>query len=139
MDPSKAHVEKVDETSSNSEHIPTHQAIGEDIDNLSSSYWRSPKFIGSCIATILAGNNLYFGYAIPVNLLNVINADIGTPFPSRETLVTHPIQVHQVTSTWSLCSMYLSRGLPFSLSVRSAIQLEDDVSKTLCHGYSTET
>jgi len=101
MDPSKAHVEKVDETSSVSEHNSTQEAIGEDINNLSSSYWRSPKFIGSCIATILAGNNLYFGYAIPVNLLNVINADIGMSVRNFEVITAHLVQVHQVISTWS--------------------------------------
>lgn len=78
MDPSKTHVEKVDEAASDTVHDAVQQDYGEDAANLSAKYWRSPKFIGSCIATILAGNNLYFGYAIPVNLLNVINADIGT-------------------------------------------------------------
>ena len=78
MDPSKAHVEKVDDAASESDAVQQVLAGGDDVDNMATSYWRSPKFIGSCIATILAGNNLYFGYAIPVNILNVINADIGT-------------------------------------------------------------
>jgi hypothetical protein len=81
MDPTKAQVEKVDDAPSESDDVEQTQQVavgGDDVDNMATSYWRSPKFIGSCIATILAGNNLYFGYAIPVNILNVINADIGT-------------------------------------------------------------
>jgi hypothetical protein len=75
---SKSQVERVNDASSDSTESPAqHPIIGDDVGNLAASYWRSPKFIGSCVATILAGNNLYFGYAIPVNLLNVINADIG--------------------------------------------------------------
>jgi cell division protein FtsX len=77
MDPAKTNVEKVDDALSESDGVQQVQVGGDDVDNMAASYWRSPKFIGSCIATILAGNNLYFGYAIPVNILNVINADIG--------------------------------------------------------------
>lgn len=50
---------------------------GVDTDQIQPGYWRSPRFIGSCIAIIFQGNSLFFGYAVPTNLLSVINADLG--------------------------------------------------------------
>jgi hypothetical protein len=32
------------------------------------SYWYSPGFLGSCLAIILLGNNLFIGYAMPVSI-----------------------------------------------------------------------
>ncbi len=54
--------------------------VGEDA-NLLQSYWSSPRLVGSVIGVILLANSLYIGYAMPVNVLSVINADIG-PSPN---------------------------------------------------------
>ncbi|KAF9870587.1 hypothetical protein CkaCkLH20_11893 [Colletotrichum karsti] len=40
-------------------------------------YWTSYRFIGTVMAIVLLANNLFIGYAMPANILNVINADIG--------------------------------------------------------------
>ncbi|VUC21569.1 unnamed protein product [Clonostachys rosea] len=40
-------------------------------------YWYSPRFIGSTVAIVLLANNLFIGYAMPTNVLNVINAGLG--------------------------------------------------------------
>lgn len=45
-------------------------------------YWLSFRFLGSLLAIVLLGNSLFVGYSMPVNILTVINADIGTSFPS---------------------------------------------------------
>ncbi|KAL4898370.1 siderophore iron transporter [Aspergillus ambiguus] len=44
-------------------------------------YWKSYQFLGSMLAMSLLGNNLFIGYSMPVNVLSVINADIG-PSPN---------------------------------------------------------
>jgi MFS family permease len=54
--------------------------VGEDADLLQ-NYWTSPRLVGSVISVILLANSLYIGYAMPVNVLSVINADIG-PSPN---------------------------------------------------------
>jgi hypothetical protein len=52
-------------------------ATGARTEDIDAKYWLSSRFIGSCLAIIFVANSLFFGYAIPVNILNVINADLG--------------------------------------------------------------
>ena len=40
-------------------------------------YWWSFQFLGSAVAIVLLANNLFMGYAMAANVLNIINADIG--------------------------------------------------------------
>jgi hypothetical protein len=42
------------------------KAVGTNSEDIDKGYWKSPKFIGSCIAIILLANNLFWGYAVPV-------------------------------------------------------------------------
>ncbi|KIW04526.1 uncharacterized protein PV09_04280 [Verruconis gallopava] len=55
--------------------------VGTAAEEIQKGYWKSPKFLGSCLAIILLANNLFWGYAVPVNVLNIINQDIG-PSPN---------------------------------------------------------
>ncbi len=54
--------------------------LGQDATDLH-SYWGSPRLIGSLAAAVLLANSIYIGYALPVSVLSVINADIG-PSPN---------------------------------------------------------
>lgn len=54
--------------------------LGHDATELE-NYWASPRLIGSIAATFLLANSIFIGYAMPVNILTVINADIG-PSPN---------------------------------------------------------
>jgi MFS family permease len=69
------HLEKVD--SKDSQH---RNDVGEDATALQ-GYWGSPRLIGSLLASVLLANSIYIGYGMPVNVLSVINADIG-PSPN---------------------------------------------------------
>lgn len=69
------HLEKVD--SKDSLH---RNELGQDAANLQ-SYWSSPRLLGSILASFLLANSIYIGYALPVSILSVINADIG-PSPN---------------------------------------------------------
>lgn len=40
-------------------------------------YWKSFRFLGSMLAIMLMANSLFIGYSMPVNVLSVIDADIG--------------------------------------------------------------
>lgn len=53
---------------------------GKDAEELQ-GYWKSYRFIGSLLAIAFMGNSLFVGYAMPVNILGVIDADIG-PSPN---------------------------------------------------------
>ena len=64
-------LERVDSKDSDHRNI-----VGEDADHLQ-SYWGSPRLVGSLFAAILLANSIYIGYGMPVNVLSVINADIG--------------------------------------------------------------
>ncbi|CAK7225108.1 hypothetical protein SCUCBS95973_005747 [Sporothrix curviconia] len=44
-------------------------------------YWKSFRFLGSLGVIMLMANSLFIGYAMPVNVLSVIDADIG-PSPN---------------------------------------------------------
>ncbi|CAK7202067.1 hypothetical protein SEUCBS139899_004787 [Sporothrix eucalyptigena] len=44
-------------------------------------YWKSFSFLGSLCAIMLMANSLFIGYSMPVNVLSVIDADIG-PSPN---------------------------------------------------------
>ena len=67
------------------------RAVGTHSSEIDAGYWKSPKFIGSCIAIILLANNLFWGYAVPVNVLNIINQDIGMPLQQHFTInCSHP-------------------------------------------------
>lgn len=48
-----------------------------DAGKLEQSYWRSPRLCGSLIAALLLANSLFISFGMPINLLTVINADIG--------------------------------------------------------------
>ncbi|PMD55689.1 siderophore iron transporter [Hyaloscypha bicolor E] len=52
-------------------------AIGGQLQDLPTGYYRSPKFVGSIIGVILMANSLYLGFVLPANILSVIDADIG--------------------------------------------------------------
>jgi MFS family permease len=54
--------------------------LGHDAGELQ-GYWGSPGLIGSLTAGVLLANSIYIGYALPVNILSVINVDIG-PSPN---------------------------------------------------------
>ncbi|KAF2102793.1 fungal trichothecene efflux pump [Rhizodiscina lignyota] len=57
------------------------EAIGGHARDLGASYWRSPKFLGTLIATCLAQISGYLGWVLPANTLTLINAAIG-PSPN---------------------------------------------------------
>jgi hypothetical protein len=44
-------------------------------------YWSSWRLIGTLLAIVLMGESLFIGYSMPVNILTVIDADIG-PSPN---------------------------------------------------------
>ena len=69
------HLEKV-----NSKDSLHRNELGQDAANLQ-SYWSSPRLLGSILASFLLANSIYIGYALPVSILSVINADIG-PSPN---------------------------------------------------------
>lgn len=50
--------------------------LGQDAEELR-TYWRSPRLVGSIIAAFLLANSIYIGYSMPVNVLSIINEDIG--------------------------------------------------------------
>jgi MFS family permease len=54
--------------------------LGQDAADLQ-SYWSSPRLLGSILASFLLANSIYIGYALPVSIISVINADIG-PSPN---------------------------------------------------------
>ena len=57
-----------------SDHVETNAA--EDVQP-EQHYWLSFRFLGSLLAIVLLGNSLFVGYSMPVNILSVIDADIG--------------------------------------------------------------
>lgn len=64
----------------NSEDSLHRNELGQDANDLK-NYWASPRLIGSMTATFLLANSIFIGYAMPVSVLSVINADIG-PSPN---------------------------------------------------------
>ncbi|KAJ9641294.1 hypothetical protein H2204_002972 [Knufia peltigerae] len=54
--------------------------LGHDATDLR-NYWASPRLIGSIFAAFLLANSIFIGYSMPVNVLSVINVDIG-PSPN---------------------------------------------------------
>lgn len=74
-EPAVDHLERIDSQDSQRRNV-----VGEDANHLQ-SYWKSPRLIGSLLATIFLANSLYIGYGMPVNIISVINADIG-PSPN---------------------------------------------------------
>ncbi|CAK7216997.1 hypothetical protein SCUCBS95973_003002 [Sporothrix curviconia] len=40
-------------------------------------YWTSYRFIGSVIAIVFLGNNLFIGYSMPANILSIIGEDLS--------------------------------------------------------------
>ena len=77
----------------NQRHIAN--VTGVDSDTIDKSYWISPRFLGSVSAIVFVANSLFFGYAIPVNILNVINEDLGKHMWNR-TLRYEMLIVEQV-------------------------------------------
>jgi len=61
------HVESTDESPD----------VHTDADEVPSGYWLSFKFLGTVLAIILLANSLFIGYVMPVNILAIINADVG--------------------------------------------------------------
>ncbi|KAF2652922.1 fungal trichothecene efflux pump [Lophiostoma macrostomum CBS 122681] len=51
--------------------------VDQDETGVPSGYWKSYRFIGSIAAITLLANNTFIAYSMPVNVLAVINADIG--------------------------------------------------------------
>lgn len=64
----------------NSQDSLNRNELGYDATELG-NYWWSPRLIGSMLAVFLLANSIFIGYALPVNILSVINADIG-PSPN---------------------------------------------------------
>ncbi|CAK7200619.1 hypothetical protein SEUCBS139899_003317 [Sporothrix eucalyptigena] len=60
------------------QHVPSYSREGEELDP---GYWRSPRFLGSILAIALLANSLFVGYSMPINILSIIDADIG-PSPN---------------------------------------------------------
>ncbi|CAM1509715.1 Fc.00g000500.m01.CDS01 [Cosmosporella sp. VM-42] len=58
------------------------EAIGTG--NLPPGYFRSAHFIGTMIGVTLMNISLYVGYVLPINVLSIINADIG---PSKNIIL----------------------------------------------------
>lgn len=55
------------EAAEHTDRVEEHpMVIGADTEDIDKRYWLSPKFLGSCVAIILLGNGLFFGYAVPV-------------------------------------------------------------------------
>ena len=71
------------EESEDSMHRINH---GQDAQELQ-GYWKTYRFLGSLIAIALMANSLFIGYAMPVNVLSVIDADIG-PSPNIYLVTT---------------------------------------------------
>lgn len=59
------------------QHVPSYSREGEELDP---GYWRSTRFLGSILAIALLANSLFVGYSMPINILSVIDADIGIFF-----------------------------------------------------------
>ncbi|KAN0088989.1 siderophore iron transporter [Hyaloscypha variabilis] len=51
--------------------------VGKDSEDISTAYWHSYQFVGSLIAIVLVGHSLFLGYVLPVNVLSIINEEIG--------------------------------------------------------------
>ncbi|KAF9887642.1 hypothetical protein FE257_009735 [Aspergillus nanangensis] len=62
------------------ESVHHNNPVGHDAAGLT-GYWKSYRLLGSLLAIVLLGNNLFIGYSMPVNILSVINGDIG-PSPN---------------------------------------------------------
>jgi hypothetical protein len=72
MADTKEHVQYVDHVENSgsqdtSSPVDAKSTTMNDAEAIETAYWKSPKFIGSCIAIILLANNLFLGYAIPVS------------------------------------------------------------------------
>lgn len=52
-------------------------AVHNDDTGVPAGYWTSYRFLGSISAILLLANNTFIAYSMPVNILSVINADIG--------------------------------------------------------------
>ncbi|KIW04210.1 uncharacterized protein PV09_04518 [Verruconis gallopava] len=59
-------------------HEDPRRGTGVHAEHIDASYWFTPHFLGSCAAIVFVANSLFFGYAIPVNILSVIEQDLGT-------------------------------------------------------------
>ncbi|KAK3697569.1 hypothetical protein LTR37_017400 [Vermiconidia calcicola] len=67
--------------------------VGGDVDQMPAGYYRSPRFIGTVIATCTASICAYLGWVLPANTLLLINEDIG---PS--------LNLNWVATIWTLGS-----------------------------------
>lgn len=75
------------------QRIPSYSRAGEELDP---RYWRSPRFLGCLVGMILLANALFIGQAMPINILSVIDADIGALPPPLSSspmpvLTTSPV------------------------------------------------
>lgn len=70
VDESKvAHTTMLEDVASNQpDHATAH---GVELEQIQDGYWKSPRFIGSCIAIIFQANSLFFGYAVPASLFRL--------------------------------------------------------------------
>jgi MFS family permease len=78
-----AHLERVESDSEDSLH---RHNLGQDSHELA-GYWKGYRFLGSLLAITLMANSLFIGYAMPVNILSIIDADIG-PSPNIYLVTT---------------------------------------------------
>ncbi|EON69199.1 hypothetical protein W97_08558 [Coniosporium apollinis CBS 100218] len=73
-----SHLEVVETTLSNDSDLIDNGHSASEL----KGYWSSMGLIGSVAAIVLMANSLFVGYAMPVNILSVINADIAGPSPN---------------------------------------------------------
>ena len=59
------------------EHVDADARNYVGTEEVQSGYWTSPRLLGSLLANSLMANSLFFGVAMPVNIISIINADIG--------------------------------------------------------------
>uniref|UniRef100_A0A8H7K351 Major facilitator superfamily (MFS) profile domain-containing protein n=1 Tax=Bionectria ochroleuca TaxID=29856 RepID=A0A8H7K351_BIOOC len=74
----KSEVDMIENRKDDPASVPQNsELIEQEGAGVPAGYWYSPRFIGSTVAIVLLANNLFIGYAMPTNVLNVINADLG--------------------------------------------------------------
>ncbi|KAF7561424.1 hypothetical protein G7046_g2702 [Stylonectria norvegica] len=88
----KGETEKVVYADGTVEFVDRH-ALGGDVQSMPVGYYRSPQFIGTVAAQMLASICAYLGWVLPANTLSLINADIG---PS--------IDINWVATIWTMGS-----------------------------------
>lgn len=82
------------------------------LEELPAGYYRSKNFIGSLAGVCLMAISLYLGFALPVNSLTTINADLG-PDPSYSMITT------MFTLISGVCTVNLEKPPPPPVQVHT--------------------